>query len=209
MKTFVINLNERVDRMKHVDEQCKRLGIEYERFSAINGKELNLDELDSSLVSERGKLFAKGGGKRKWGLTLTPGAIGCALSHKFIWELSALEGVIVLEDDINIMEDFKQRIDEVMKEIPQDWDLCYLGSHIKQKLLDEAKKPFFVPRGQVNGTIGYMISPKGIKKIREKCFPLSENQIDTTLYSNFKKWQVYHLNPVVVKMRKSKSDVQW
>ena len=210
---FIINMKSREDRMKNIDEQCKKLGIIYTRVEAINGKDLDLDSLDKSLINERGKYFAKGEGKRRWGLTLTPGAVGCALSHKKIWdeykESSTKEPIIVLEDDINIDEKFEESVKELIENVPEDWDLIYLGSHIKPKILNESVRPYFVPRGQVNGTIGYIINKKGVDKLLQKCFPLNENQIDTILYSNFKKWKVYHMNPVVIMNRKSKSDVQW
>lgn len=202
-------MKHREDRMNHVNDQCKRLKITYERIEGIDGKMLDLDKLDKTLITDRGKTYAKGENKKRWGLTLTPGAVGCALSHKKIWDQIGDEPIIVLEDDINISDKFQSAIEEMMGIIPEDWELVYLGSHIKPKILNESVKPYFVPRGQVNGTIGYMINKKGVEKIRQKCFPLNENQIDTILYSNFKKWKVYHMNPVVITNRKSKSDVQW
>jgi hypothetical protein len=41
-RVVVINLDRRTDRMDKLDPQLKELGIEYERFSAVDGKELDI-----------------------------------------------------------------------------------------------------------------------------------------------------------------------
>ena len=37
--------------------------------------------------------------------------------------------VLVLEDDIEVCENFYDKLDYVMKNIPQNWDLVFLGHH--------------------------------------------------------------------------------
>ena len=42
---FLINLDERTDRLKNVEEEIRKIGIKHERFSAIKP---SIEELDSS-----------------------------------------------------------------------------------------------------------------------------------------------------------------
>lgn len=206
---IVINLKERTDRKEYVEKQLRALDIHYTLYEAINGNEINIDSLDSKIMSDRGKICIDGKIPKRWGLTLTKGAVGCALSHYNIWKaLTDEKKIIIFEDDIILCENFKEKFKDVYKDVPEDWELIYLGSHIKRKKLEEEHKPFFKPRGQVNGTGSYIINKRGAEKLINLCFPLQEHQIDTVMYSKFKFLKVYHINPPLVEYRKFSSDVQ-
>lgn len=96
MKVVVINLDKSTERMEKMKEQFERLDIDYERFSAINGKELvNIREKASVLCSS---------------ILCNTGMVGCALSHmeilkKFV-ESSDEEFICVMEDDVELGDDF-------------------------------------------------------------------------------------------------------
>jgi len=72
-KTYVINLDSRKDRLQSIDKDLKKINLEYERFSACDGKKIEIYSKDID------KYFDKNN-------KLTPGQIGCALSHIKIWE---------------------------------------------------------------------------------------------------------------------------
>lgn len=111
MKVFLINLDKDVDRLAAFDEQAKRLGVEYERVSAVYAK----DEIQSGRlkVAEVESRF------RCWcavGQTLTPGEIGCALSHQLVYRRMLEKGIdlaCVLEDDVVLDERFPKVLAEV------------------------------------------------------------------------------------------------
>jgi len=50
-KVVVINLDRRTDRMEKLVPQLKELGIKYERFSAVDAKELDIDPIVAGLKS--------------------------------------------------------------------------------------------------------------------------------------------------------------
>ena len=206
----VINLVHRIDRKEFIKAQLQKENIPYKFYNAVDGKQIDIDKLENFIITERGKTFAKGQHKKKWGLTLTPGAVGCALSHLNLWNsVMSHKDLVVFEDDINLCENFKGRLHELFREVPDDWELIYLGSHIKPKILLESAQPFFVPMGkQVNGTGSYVINKAGAQKLRKLCFPLNENQIDTVMYNKFKFLKVYHANPPLVTTQRFASDVQ-
>lgn len=58
--------------------------------------------------------------------------LGCALSHLSLWaelaqEPEACENYLILEDDVKFREDWLQIWDIASKEIPEDYDVLYLG----------------------------------------------------------------------------------
>ena len=97
-RVVVINLDRRTDRMEKLGAQLDELGIQYERFSAIDGKAEGIEPM------EAGKL-----------------------SHlKVIQELNG-EKVLILEDDAHFVDGFQERFDAEMDSLPADWDVFYLG----------------------------------------------------------------------------------
>ena len=100
---FVINLDKDTERMEFMDVQLKRLGIPYERFRAVSPKKEDLSsEYSETLALEKGKH------------ALLPGEIGCAISHKRIYEKLLKEEFkygLILEDDVELPENFKQIIE--------------------------------------------------------------------------------------------------
>ncbi len=119
-KVYIINLDKDMERMHFMHEQMQKLKIEYERVSAVYGKEYNFgDEYDS-------KLAIKLNGK-----DLTKGELGCAKSHKMCYEkilankskinLSTNENknsetyTLILEDDVELPFNFKEIIENQIK----------------------------------------------------------------------------------------------
>lgn len=96
MKAYYINLDRSVDRRDWFERQAHRLGIEFERVTAVDAAALPEPEL------ARRRAMASG--------PLTAGEIGCFLSHLAIWK-SVAEGsddwVFVAEDDVHLTSDAK------------------------------------------------------------------------------------------------------
>ncbi|KAI6655526.1 Procollagen galactosyltransferase 1-like [Oopsacas minuta] len=166
-KIFVINLERRPERRERMKAALKLLNIDYELFSALDGRQLNesyLEELQVNMLP---------GWRDPWGSRpITYGEIGCFLSHYFIWERVVKEEistVIVLEDDIRFSSGFRNRFSELMSEVKSlslDWDLIYLG---RKRLVKG--EPFvtgsrhLVHPDYTYWTVGYMISIRGAKKL--------------------------------------------
>jgi GR25 family glycosyltransferase involved in LPS biosynthesis len=115
---YVINLDRSTDRLKEVDSRLKRLGIKYQRISAVEGNKLSYAEIrkETTLPSA---LFS------------TKAAIGCALSHKKAWQDVVnrnLNRVLILEDDVVLAEsNFEARFQKSWEAIPSDWEIVNLG----------------------------------------------------------------------------------
>jgi len=93
-KVFAINLKRSSDRLKSLSQQMASQNIEYERISAIDGKDLNA-EVREKFYNERRTIALIG-------RRLLPGEIGCALSHISVWReiiYRQLPGAFIFEDD--------------------------------------------------------------------------------------------------------------
>jgi len=62
---------------------------------------------------------------------MTSGEAGCLASHRGVIEYAQRSGftVLVLEDDITLAEHFDIRLGQALKELPNDWELLYLGGN--------------------------------------------------------------------------------
>ena len=97
-KVVVINLDRRTDRMEKVDAQLKELGIEYERFSAVDAVAEGIDPIQA-----------------------------CRQSHIQVLEQSE-GLTLILEDDALFMDNFNKRFAEFIELLPADWNIFYLGA---------------------------------------------------------------------------------
>lgn len=90
----IISAQESKERRKEVSTEVKKLGLEPLFFDAIMGKDYTQDELNTLALPNNG---------------MTPGEIGCALSHVGVLKdfLSSDEMVaLVMEDDIDVQKSF-------------------------------------------------------------------------------------------------------
>lgn len=111
-KVFVINLDRRGDRMAEVKAELDKVGItDYERFSAVDGKNL------------------------KGNFRVAIGHVGCSLSHLGVVKLAKERGYksyAVFEDDVVFHPEVQSLFEKFYKEVPENWDLIFFGgSHVK------------------------------------------------------------------------------
>src|SRR5687767_14619366 len=111
MEVLYINLARRRDR----NERFLRMNASvasFRRIEAVDGSGLQVDELLKAGVIEA-PLWA-----------YTEGALGCALSHKKMWEHCVSTGVAttVAEDDAVFNRHFEERAAEVLRRLPVGWD---------------------------------------------------------------------------------------
>uniref|UniRef100_A0A7S1SF49 Glycosyl transferase family 25 domain-containing protein n=1 Tax=Alexandrium catenella TaxID=2925 RepID=A0A7S1SF49_ALECA len=191
---WVVNLDKSVERWKTCQEELAANGITAERFPATLGKSMTDEELKE---------------KTTWAARYfcTPGMIGCFMSHLRIWNRVAKEGhpaVVVFEDDIVILhKDFNSQLQSLLKELPDDWDVCLLGA---VGCVAPEREPFYMrlyglvtgggraspgktrmvsPNVYVPyrpaGTHAYMVSQKGAEKLSRLC-PKPQYHVDLTAW---------------------------
>lgn len=122
-KIFMINLKRRPERFDRMTESFDVLGLDVEHFPAVDGRDLNEDELQRLGIE-----FLEGYADPYLHRQMTLGEIGCFLSHFYIWErmvAERLEEVLILEDDIRFEPYFKERAVNVLNEARTvgGWDM--------------------------------------------------------------------------------------
>ena len=114
---LVINLPRDAERFAGVKKQMDDQGVYFERIDAVNGRALSESERRANATAAARAL-------------LTPGMIGCYLSHRKCWQLCVEGGhdaVLVFEDDAVLMPEFKSKLLGAMEDVPDDWDVLLLG----------------------------------------------------------------------------------
>ena len=189
INTYVINLDISKDRLELITKQCQREGLNCHRFSAVNGKKLDVKNMD---IVENKKI--------------DKGAIGCSLSHINLWKKVEKKGdemFIVLEDDCIIEKGFKNKLATILKEAPKDWDIMYLGgSNLKgKKVSPHLIEPIKVSKKSTHntGTYAMLIRRKCLRSLIENNLPIRD-KIDQNLKNNmYDKLGVYFVVPPLVK----------
>ena len=116
-KIFVLNLDCRQDRMERVNDILHYLKIPYERFPALHKD--TVVGLHAALMKQQPQTTI-----------CNPGYLACLLSHLSIYKLAIDRGyksILILEDDILIHKNAQGMVCDVMKKVPDNWDLLYFG----------------------------------------------------------------------------------
>jgi len=196
---YVISLERSKDRREIFDNYNSKY-IKYSYFNAVDGNELNVNSLPRNI-------FKKGS------VNYSKGALGCALSHLKLWEkcIDLDKPIVIMEDDAIVSKDFNKHMNNLIHSLaPKDWDIMLLNYNFdsilsykntsfetcncifnKTQISNEDIDTFV--NSKINTTLAklvhcfglssYIISPKGARIIKEKCFPL-DNRIITMPFLN-------------------------
>eukprot|EP00331_Platyophrya_macrostoma_P010723 CAMPEP_0176426198 /NCGR_PEP_ID=MMETSP0127-20121128/11810_1 /TAXON_ID=938130 /ORGANISM="Platyophrya macrostoma, Strain WH" /LENGTH=202 /DNA_ID=CAMNT_0017807441 /DNA_START=273 /DNA_END=881 /DNA_ORIENTATION=+ len=123
--------------------------------------------------------------EKLFGMDLTPGAIGCALGHRRIWQRVVDEDIktaLILEDDVEFHPRFARLLPDLWRRIPSDWGMVYFGG---LDLLAKGKppRPFLADgvRLAYNGhreLTAYVVNAASAKRCLELSAPMTW-QVDT------------------------------
>ena len=167
MKTYVINLSDRKDRMELFESQK----LEYERFDAVNGKKLTYEQLkrlgydtDSNWIDPIHATH------------LTSGEVGCFLSHYNLWKkcIELNVPLCILEDDTVVPDNLYDDLDELL----ETYNFIYLGWREMEKSLPTFDSRFVIPVYPY-WTLAYVITPEAAKllvnsDIEQNIIPVDE-----------------------------------
>ncbi|MBE0366303.1 glycosyltransferase family 25 protein [Pseudoalteromonas aurantia] len=162
---FVINMKNSVERWQKTYNRLQTLGLECQRFEATVGK--SLDETETS------NWYDPTANLKKHHRNMTPGEIGCYVSHMRIWQHMAAHNItaaIVLEDDLIIEEHLKETIEQVGE--LESWDMIKLSDNRANPFIESASLSKSLTLGSYlkvpNGTQGYAVSLSGAKKLLQR-----------------------------------------
>ena len=162
MRTFVINLDRAIDRRNRITNLCKKLKMDFEIFTAIDGRELDENVIKDNVYDYKNCF-------------LTRGEIGCALSHIGVYREiinRRLPYALIIEDDavldsraIEFVREFKKR--------PKN-GICLLTGDVeyaKNKKMKLGKFKVFPVSKAVRAT-GYIITLKTAQKMLDFLMPI-------------------------------------
>ena len=196
---YCINLESNKERFYLLDSMAKNAKLSLARFEAIDTRgdlylqykniihPIALEDMHQTLW--RNKRIHEHG--------LTPGAIGCYISHMSLYKEALNRGdkmIVVFEDDTQIPKNFKEGILEKMKNLPENWDMFLLG---------------WIPMGKENKLItkdlyhvhrfilmhAYVITEVGMRKILNLCMPIIKKQVDHVVSDFSHTIHIYGTNP--------------
>lgn len=146
---FVVTLARAVERHAHIATALR--GLDHHLHHGADRLDLDLAtmERDGGIVPWR--KVRRLTGKRR---PLSPGEVGCALSHRQVYEEVVRRGIaraIVLEDDVAPREGDVAHVQAALSELPETWDLVYLGyTHFERVTAwQRAKRLVYVPLAAV------------------------------------------------------------
>jgi len=179
-KKIVINLKRRTDRLEQIN-----LPFDYEIFEATDGK----------------VEFADYQPKKQ-------GFMGCWDSYRRLFNKIKEENIeytLILEDDVEVVENFQERLNNVISELPDDWDLLYLGGWNVGDIvkysdkLNHAKKVYtthaFIVRQKFVDTV--------IKGINERQW-----KVDVLISDILPLGNCFICNPILAWQREGFSDIE-
>ena len=141
MKVYCINLQRRPDRREKVEKEFQREGLEnVEFFTATDG-------CDHPRMNR--------------------GECGCTDSHIRVWRDIVAKGhpwALVFEDDARLVEGFKERLEEVLPDLPNDWDYVNLGAVPGFNLFERRVSRNLI-KGSSTTAHAYIISQKGAQHL--------------------------------------------
>ena len=183
MKTYVINLSDRKDRMDLFESQ-KTVGtpnygyfgksfngLKYERFDAVDGSKLTYQQLkklgydtDSNWIDPIHSTH------------LTSGEVGCFLSHYNLWKkcIELNVPLCILEDDAVVPDNLYDDLDELL----ETYNFIYLGWKEMEKSLPTFDSRFVIPVYPY-WALAYVITPEAAKilvnsEIEQNIIPVDE-----------------------------------
>lgn len=197
-KIYYINLDDDVDKKQYFEKEITKssLSSHCERFKAVSGKHIDLRLINSKIISSNARKDIELKKQKTYGISLTYGSLGCALSHKLIYEECSYDTkpYLVFEDDIILHKNFDPKLQELINVIQKkdiSFDIIYLGyNEIPGFYKVDIDSVLSKPSGLITGTYGYILSPNGCKKLLDHIFPLN-HQIDSSISHNLSKFNIY------------------
>jgi glycosyl transferase family 25 len=191
---WVLNLKQDTHRLRFMRKQAKALKLAFSVVEAMDGNRLT--DGDWSLYSKERALQVSG-------RELTPGEVGCALSHARMWERMVrgnIPEVLIFEDDI-LIGDALPRILEHRSRFPKDWEMVNFSTDAPQ----EPFGPFLTGiyrasrhKDWADRASAYLLNVNGARKLLEHVYPIGHTADGLTWRTDITGLVSYGVYPRVV-----------
>ena len=143
-KIYCLNLERCKDRRALMEQRFSEQNLEVEYFTGVDAKAMEVTE-----EHMKGRSCV--------------GEYGCLASHFKIWEDIVAKGhdkAVILEDDVDLVSEFKSKIESL--KLPEKWDVIYL---YKVSPIFEGEENEDLNRGRSLSNATYIMSLEGAKKL--------------------------------------------
>ena len=183
---YIISLRS-LDRLVNIETQNKKLNAKINIIDAVNGLNINQNELLENKTLELGFSDINNIKRSK--------EIGCYMSHDKIFTLiknntERKKYSIILEDDFNIIpDDIIQKLNNIIISIDTlDFDILFLGNTFDNSGLQIKDNIYSVDKNKYTmGTFAYLINNANIDKLIKIIKPIDspiDNKFDTLIKNN-------------------------
>jgi len=196
LPVYVINLDRSPGRYKAINAQLDKYGVKHQRFSAVDGYKIKITNLSTGEAFS-GNDLKLGNHKIQEGIVyevscpnlsikyipkkianhrgnyLTAGEFGCYCSHMEIWNEIKNQHIpyaLVFEDDAILKRNFGKKLDDVINQLPNSWDILFLfftGVKGWNKISTNIIK-LKADGAPMSTSSSYLISEEGAKKSLEE-----------------------------------------
>lgn len=193
-KIYCVNLDVRTDRWELISEEFEKVNLDVERFSAVEGSKIPLNEL-TIINDDLG--------------TNIRGAQGALKSHRAILKEAIdnkYEKIAVFEDDLIFCDDFEGRLNYYIAYTPPDWDMMYMGCHYYGCENPTYIRHYIYKNKRNFGCFAMIIKKDMIQKIYD--YTMEETKtIDDYISEMVKDNNCYSFIPFFVKTTNTVSDI--
>ena len=135
-----------------------------------------------------------------------PGWQGCLLSHMKLLSTTRLHSIfMIIEDDILFMEDAKENLQLALDQLPDNWDMLYLGATLNAPLERVTRNILRLKRGWTTHGIIYNNQNGVVDHILENA---EDKRIDTIFADDVQEnFNVFMTFPMVATQRPGYSDI--
>jgi GR25 family glycosyltransferase involved in LPS biosynthesis len=217
IQAVVINLDRNRDRLLHFTFNYKMSDISKDiplrRFPAFDAKNMDISRYVTPKTLQQIQETEKTGFRLRHH-EMTPGAVGCFLSHVAVMRMFMFENekdvLLIFEDDAEIPASLKASIYGTLRDAPDDWDLIVLGYHYA--IFDEKGSTEALDRLKTFwGTHAVLVNKKGARKVVEDYEAnLISMQIDSNMSVMLKQGRLvaYATRPQYVRPADFATDIQ-
>lgn len=161
-KIYVLAINHSEEKYNDISQRLSELDIPYNTpYEILLGHNGWVDELPNGFSAY--KNWAIDTENTNWKFDVTPGEIGCAISHYNSWKTLITDDV---ERALILEEDFKSEIPLTeLSEPPKDYDIAYLGRWAIDYDSDiKLNEQWYIPSFSYNAQ-SYILTRTGANKI--------------------------------------------
>ena len=120
---YILTIERAKDRQEKIKTNLK--GLNFTFFYGVDKKDLKLETLEKDNIYST-KLDKM---QNRYSKPMNLGYIACSLGHKYIYEdmvKNDYNRILILEDDVVFNNDGINLFEQIISELPEDWELLYL-----------------------------------------------------------------------------------